>query len=433
MAIAQYMPSRAGSPQPGLARVEEARRAAALVPVGARRAAADAGCRSSRRASDGGRLSPLFGRAAGGSPALHDSAYSPLRRGSDSASRRVALWLAGRRLRSRSASPRPRRSPLQLPLSVAAPPPSQPPAADAGSRGDRGVQHSRQQQRADATFDLRLSIPAFPCGFLFPPSPTQCTRFPHLPSTSPTMPPDSVSRLAGGGAERRRNYQPEPDMEREQDPSPARTWLGIARLHARYLTGGAERRQNYSEKKCSFPQPEPGLVSRDTSPAAPATTTSRSAPSLKSSASACDTSPVTACAPSRSRPWQKSISGADLHRQISFYIHHTVSVKKFFLWLKENRMNSSVGSAGRMMEEVANEGSDVLGERNMKEQQSNKDDVCVERAMEQVSSHDDDLLREALLETGLFTGVVSIDPMHKKVERYKQKVSWDVFHMVTLQ
>uniref|UniRef100_A0A0D9Y9S9 Uncharacterized protein n=1 Tax=Oryza glumipatula TaxID=40148 RepID=A0A0D9Y9S9_9ORYZ len=260
MAIAQYMPSRAGSPQPGLARVEEARRAAALVPVGARRAAADAGCRSSRRASDGGRLSPLFGRAAGGSPALHDSAYSPLRRGSDSASRRVALWLAGRRLRSRSASPRPRRSPLQLPLSVAAPPPSQPPAADAGSRGDRGVQHSRQQQRADATFDLRLSIPAFPCG-----------------------------------------------------------------------------------------------------------------------------------------------------------------------------MNSSVGSAGRMMEEVANEGSDVLGERNMKEQQSNKDDVCVERAMEQVSSHDDDLLREALLETGLFTGVVSIDPMHKKVERYKQKVSWDVFHMVTLQ
>uniref|UniRef100_A0A0E0EY58 Uncharacterized protein n=1 Tax=Oryza meridionalis TaxID=40149 RepID=A0A0E0EY58_9ORYZ len=31
-------------------------------------------------------------------------------------------------------------------------------------------------------------------------------------------------------------------------------------------------------------------------------------------------------------------------------------------------MNSSVGSAGRMMEEVANEGSDVLGERSMKEQ-----------------------------------------------------------------
>uniref|UniRef100_A0A0E0ASC3 Uncharacterized protein n=1 Tax=Oryza glumipatula TaxID=40148 RepID=A0A0E0ASC3_9ORYZ len=57
------MSSRAGSPQPGLARVEEARRATAPVPVGARRAAADAGCRSSRRlsasrrASDGVRLS----------------------------------------------------------------------------------------------------------------------------------------------------------------------------------------------------------------------------------------------------------------------------------------------------------------------------------------------------------------------------------------
>uniref|UniRef100_A0A0D3GPM3 Protein FAR1-RELATED SEQUENCE n=1 Tax=Oryza barthii TaxID=65489 RepID=A0A0D3GPM3_9ORYZ len=77
-------------------------------------------------------------------------------------------------------------------------------------------------------------------------------------------------------------------------------------------------------------------------------------------------------------------------------------------------MNSSVGSAGRIMEEVPNEGSDVLGERSMKEQQSDKDDVCVEREMEQVSSHDDDvlreashdddMLREALLETGLFTG-----------------------------
>uniref|UniRef100_I1Q9S8 Uncharacterized protein n=1 Tax=Oryza glaberrima TaxID=4538 RepID=I1Q9S8_ORYGL len=83
------------------------------------------------------------------------------------------------------------------------------------------------------------------------------------------------------------------------------------------------------------------------------------------------------------------------------------------------RMNSSVGSAGRIMEEVPNEGSDVLGERSMKEQQSDKDDVCVEREMEQVSSHDDDvlreashdddMLREALLETGLFTGAMSID------------------------
>ncbi|EEE66972.1 hypothetical protein OsJ_23855 [Oryza sativa Japonica Group] len=82
-------------------------------------------------------------------------------------------------------------------------------------------------------------------------------------------------------------------------------------------------------------------------------------------------------------------------------------------------MNSSVGSAGRIMEEVPNEGSDVLGERSMKEQQSDKDDVCVEREMEQVSSHDDDVLREAshdddmlrevLLETGLFTGAMSID------------------------
>ncbi|BAF10592.2 Os03g0105500 [Oryza sativa Japonica Group] len=72
-------------------------------------------------------------------------------------------------------------------------------------------------------------------------------------------------------------------------------------------------------------------------------------------------------------------------------------------------MNSSVGSAGRMMEEVANEGNVVLSERSMKEQHSDKDDVCVERAMEQVSSHDDDVLREALLETGLFTGAMSID------------------------
>uniref|UniRef100_A0A0E0FBX2 Protein FAR1-RELATED SEQUENCE n=1 Tax=Oryza meridionalis TaxID=40149 RepID=A0A0E0FBX2_9ORYZ len=69
------------------------------------------------------------------------------------------------------------------------------------------------------------------------------------------------------------------------------------------------------------------------------------------------------------------------------------------------RMNSSVGSAGRIVEEVPNEGSD-------------KDDVCVEREMEQVSSHDDDvlreashddMLREALLKTGLFTGAMSID------------------------
>ncbi|BAS81861.1 Os03g0105500, partial [Oryza sativa Japonica Group] len=82
---------------------------------------------------------------------------------------------------------------------------------------------------------------------------------------------------------------------------------------------------------------------------------------------------------------------------------------KSFLWLKEKRMNSSVGSAGRMMEEVANEGNVVLSERSMKEQHSDKDDVCVERAMEQVSSHDDDVLREALLETGLFTGAMSID------------------------
>jgi hypothetical protein len=43
-----------------------------------------------------------------------------------------------------------------------------------------------------------------------------------------------------------------------------------------------------------------------------------------------------------------------------------------------------------MIEKIANEGSDFLGERSIKEQQSGKEDVSVERAMEQVSSHDDD-------------------------------------------
>ncbi|KAF2946821.1 hypothetical protein DAI22_02g322900 [Oryza sativa Japonica Group] len=115
-------------------------------PVGARRAVTDAGRRSSHRlsasrgASDGGQLSPLSGRAAGGSPALRDSACPPLGRGGNSASPRVSLCLAGRsRLRSHSASPRPHKSLLQLPLSVAPLPPSQPPAADTGSQGGRGV------------------------------------------------------------------------------------------------------------------------------------------------------------------------------------------------------------------------------------------------------------------------------------------------------
>uniref|UniRef100_A0A0E0QN33 Uncharacterized protein n=1 Tax=Oryza rufipogon TaxID=4529 RepID=A0A0E0QN33_ORYRU len=59
-------------------------------PMGARRAVTNAGRRSSHRlnasrgASDGGRLSPLSGRAAGGSPAPRDSACPPFGRGGNS-------------------------------------------------------------------------------------------------------------------------------------------------------------------------------------------------------------------------------------------------------------------------------------------------------------------------------------------------------------
>uniref|UniRef100_A0A0E0ASC2 Uncharacterized protein n=1 Tax=Oryza glumipatula TaxID=40148 RepID=A0A0E0ASC2_9ORYZ len=95
------MSSRAGSPQPGLARVEEARRATAPVPVGARRAAADAGCRSSRRlsasrrASDGATVVGSLRSPAERPAAVRLSTTPPVRHSDEAATPPLVAWRCG--------------------------------------------------------------------------------------------------------------------------------------------------------------------------------------------------------------------------------------------------------------------------------------------------------------------------------------------------